>query len=431
MSEEKHSGPKPCCGGDEESISKLKFTPVPTSCCGGDATPKVVEDSPKPACCGGETAPKPNEAPKMPSCCGGGDHDHNREAGDEGDSSCCHPRRSVDWLLWGSAAIIIPAYLIHWLAPALVESFAWLKTFTGGVFELINKMWWGLLIGITVVGILAKVPRELVVGALGRSGTFGGLLRATAAGTLLDLCSHGILLVGMQLYRRGASLGQTMAFLIASPWNSLSLTLILIALIGLKWTLAFLLLSIVIALIAGLVFEGLVKRGVLPPNPNRTDLPENFRLGPEIRKRFREAHFHRGLFLEMAKTGLSESKMILRWIFFGTVMAALVRASLSADTFSAWFGPSIGGLLLTLFATTIIEVCSEGSSPIAADLITRGGAPGNAFTFLMAGVATDYTEILSLRETTKSWKIALFLPLVTVPQVLLIGWILNHFGAGH
>ena len=40
--------------------------------------------------------------------------------------------------------------------------------------------------------------------------------------------------------------------------------------------------------------------------------------------------------------------------------------------------------------------------------------------FLMTGVSTDYTEILSLKETTKSWKIAFFLPLVTSPQIIII-----------
>ena len=78
-----------------------------------------------------------------------------------------------------------------------------------------------------------------------------------------------------------------------------------------------------------------------------------------------------------------------------------------------------------LVATTVIEVCSEGSTPIAADLMNRAGAPGNSFTFLMAGVATDYTEIMSIRDTTSSWRIALALPLVTVPQVILIGFVLN------
>ena len=97
------------------------------------------------------------------------------------------------------------------------------------------------------------------------------------------------------------------------------------------------------------------------------------------------------------------------------------------DAFATWFGASFVGLWLTLLAATVIEVCSEGATPIAADLMNRAGAPGNSFTFLMAGVATDYTELLSIRDTTKSWKIALFLPLVAVPQVMLVGFILNGF----
>jgi uncharacterized membrane protein YraQ (UPF0718 family) len=122
--------------------------------------------------------------------------------------------------------------------------------------------------------------------------------------------------------------------------------------------------------------------------------------------------------------------MVFRWLLFGVVLAVLIRAIVPMDLYQNYFGPTVIGLLLTLVAATIIEVCSEGSTPIAADLLTRAAAPGNGFTFLMAGVATDYTEIMVLKDITKSWKIALFLPLITLPQVLLIGWILNMASAG-
>jgi hypothetical protein len=105
----------------------------------------------------------------------------------------------------------------------------------------------------------------------------------------------------------------------------------------------------------------------------------------------------------------------------------LIRTFVPIEVFSTWFGPTLVGLLLTLLATTLIEVCSEGSAPIGADLVIRANAPGNGFTFLMAGVSTDYTEIMVLKDLTKSWKIALFLPLLTVPQVVLLGWIMNQF----
>jgi len=108
------------------------------------------------------------------------------------------------------------------------------------------------------------------------------------------------------------------------------------------------------------------------------------------------------------------------------VLAALIRTFVPDDMMSTYFGPTIIGLLLTLLVTTIVEVCSEGSTPIGAELVTRAAAPGNGFTFLMAGVSTDYTEILVLRQITKSWKIALSLPLLTVPQILLLGWLMNN-----
>ncbi len=119
--------------------------------------------------------------------------------------------------------------------------------------------------------------------------------------------------------------------------------------------------------------------------------------------------------------------MVIRWSMFGLILAGLIRAFMPEEAFATWFGATMGGLWLTLLATTVIEVCSEGSTPIAADLMNRAAAPGNSFTFLMAGVATDYTEVMSIRDTTRSWKIALFLPLVTVPQIMLIGAVLNQF----
>ncbi|PIR54296.1 ATPase [Candidatus Peregrinibacteria bacterium CG10_big_fil_rev_8_21_14_0_10_42_8] len=354
------------------------------------------------------------------------DHNHHNHNGTEksDEKLCCAPKhKKRDWLLLLSTAIIVVSYMISLLhISALPPEFA---TFNESIVSLINKMWWGILLGIFFVGFMDRIPQDLILTALGKGGSFSGLLRATAGGVLLDLCSHGILLVGMKLYQRGASLGQVMAFLIASPWNSISLTLILLALIGLKWTIAFMLFSIVIALISGVIFDTLVKKGVLPSNPNTKDVAECFRFWPSLKTTIRNGNYTPMSIFLTIKDGLLGSTMILRWIFFGTVLAALLQTFISTDNFQTFFGPTIGGLGLTLLIATIVEVCSEGSVPVAADLLTRAAAPGNAFAFLMTGVATDYTEILSLKETTQSWKISLFLPLITVPQVILIAMIIN------
>jgi uncharacterized protein len=322
--------------------------------------------------------------------------------------------------------LVAAGYGLYLLAPTDMPH--WLHHYAEGSFELMNAMWWGIALGILFVGLLGHVPRETIMRMLGRGGTFPGLLRATGAGVLLDLCSHGILAVGMKLYERGASVGQMMAFLIASPWNSFSLTLILFALIGVGWTLSFILLSLVIALISGWIFDRLVAAGKLPDNPNRLPADADLSSAPTLGELIRAAKPSGEGMGRLLMDGLRGSKMVIRWALFGVVLASLIRAFVPADIFADWFGPTMVGLAMTLAAATIIEVCSEGSVPIAADLMTRASAPGNSFTFLMAGIATDYTEIMVIRDTTRSWKLALMLPVVTVPQVVLIGALLNMAG---
>lgn len=345
--------------------------------------------------------------------------------------SCCDtaPKKRPDLLLWGSLTTIVFAYLAVWSASDLLHGVSWLHTFGVTVFGLINTIWWGILVGVVMVALLAKIPREFVIALLGKGGTTKGIVRATFAGVLLDLCSHGILMVGAKLYERGASAGQVIAFLVASPWNSFSLTIVLFALVGLNWTLAFIALSMVIAVIAGLMFEKFVTTGVLPQNPNAASLPADFKFWPAARLALKNTRFDAKFFKELCVNGLGDSKPVLRWIFFGVVLAGLVRAFIDTASFQTYFGPTIMGLGLTVLVATIMEVCSEGSTPIAADLLTRAQAPGNSFAFLMTGVSTDYTEIMILKDMAKSWKFALFLPLVTLPQVIFISWLMNSISA--
>ena len=98
-----------------------------------------------------------------------------------------------------------------------------------------------------------------------------------------------------------------------------------------------------------------------------------------------------------------------------------------------WYRVVLGDTMLVaslkwtayLAIATVIEVCSEGSAPIAFELYRQIGALGNPFVFLMAGVATDYTEI-GLLWSNIGRRTALWLPAVVVPQVLLLAWLMNR-----
>ncbi|MFT5592803.1 MAG: uncharacterized membrane protein YraQ (UPF0718 family) [Oceanicoccus sp.] len=400
---------------DDKSVTQ-------SSCC---SEPSPIET--KASCCGSVTEEKETE--KTDSSCGAKTKSQQHHHQPQDEAACCAPKQSFDWIMWGSVVFVALFYAMYvWLGDAVhTELNASLAIMAHTSFEMMNTMWWGILIGALAVGVLGRIPNQMVMAVLGKPGSRNGVFRATLAGLLLDLCNHGILMVAMGLYRKGASLGQVMAFLIASPWNSFTLTLILIALVGLPFTLLFIVCSMIIAWISGWLFDGLVKKGVLPANPAHAEMDDNFKLWPAVKSQVSAKHFAPANLMSMFWQGLKESKMVVRWVLFGVVLLSLIRAFVDPEQFGIWFGASISGLFLTLLATTLIEVCSEGSSPIAADLVNKAGAPGNGFVFLMAGASTDYTEIMALKDTTQSWKIALFLPLVTVPQVLLIGWLMNVF----
>lgn len=351
------------------------------------------------------------------SCCHKDEHD-NHEGHDHGD-------KKFDWILWGSLPLVIIPYLLAVFDVSVIHHYAWLGTFAHSTHEFVNMTWWGVLLGIFFLALMSGIPREFVMSVLGNDKGANGIARAMAAGVLLDLCNHGILMIATKIYKRGASLGQVMAFLIASPWNSLSLTFIMIAMIGLKLTMLFLALSCVIAFVSGIIFDALVKRGVLPKNPNAFDMPEDFKFWPEAKRQLKAVQWTPALFRKMATEGIVDSVIVVRWLVFGIVIASVLRVFFDPATFAEYFGPSLLGMVATIFFATVLEVCSEGSTPIAADLVTRAGAPGNAFTFLMAGVSTDYTEMMILRDMTKSWKVSLFLPIVTMPQIVALGYLLN------
>jgi len=122
---------------------------------------------------------------------------------------------------------------------------------------------------------------------------------------------------------------------------------------------------------------------------------------------------------------LNLSEMVIFWIALGAMIAALSAAYLPAHWFDKYMGPDISGLGVTLLVATVLEVCSEGMAPVGYEIYRQTGAFGNVFVFLMAGVITDYTEI-GLIWKNIGHKTALLLPIITVPQVLVLGYIANQ-----
>jgi hypothetical protein len=278
-------------------------------------------------------------------------------------------------------------------------------------------VWWAVLLGLTFGGLIDYfVPDGFIVHYLGGRRRFT-LFYAVIAGFLMSACSHGILAIAMQLYKKGASVPAVITFLLASPWANLPVTILLFGFFG--WNAILIVLgAMLIALTTGLLFMGLDTLGWIEgPSTSATASDKSWD---------RVTHFDaRAAAGGVASGAIRLANMVLWWLLIGILAAAFIGAYVPAHWFMQFLGPDATGMLLTLLFATIIEVCSEGSSPIAFEIFNNTGALGNAFIFLMAGVATDYTEI-GLLWSNIGKRTALWLPVITVPQILLLAYFLTR-----
>jgi len=307
------------------------------------------------------------------------------------------------------------------------------KRFFNAFVDYLKLIWWAILFGFLLGGIIDYfIPRQYIEKYLSRHRK-RTIVYSIIFGFLMSACSHGILAIAIELYKKGANTSSVIAFLLASPWANLPITILLFGFFGLKAA-VIVLSALIIAIITGLIYQVLERKDMVEcrhckmgeDKPVLTD----FSIIHDIKRRIKEYEFTKENNYKAIKGTLQGSwaltKMVFWWLLIGMVMASVARAFIPSHLFMEYMGPTSVGLIVTLFFATIIEVCSEGSSPLAFEIFNQTKAFGNSFTFLMAGVATDYTEI-GLIWSNIGRKAALWLPIITVPQILILGYIFNIF----
>lgn len=301
--------------------------------------------------------------------------------------------------------------------------FPFLEAFRKTLFLYFKAIWWAILLGFFLGGIIDYyVPREHISFVLAKPKK-RTIFYSVILGFFMSACSHGILALSIEFHKKGASNPAVVSFLLASPWANLTLTIMLIGFFGLK---AFYIIisALVIAITTGLIFQVLERKNLIEKNTNIVEVGEDFSLIEDIKKRWKGHKFSIADIKGVFNGAISLSNMVLWWVLIGMGLAGLAGAYIPADLFQNYMGPTVLGLFVTLALATIIEVCSEGSAPMAFEIFRQTGALGNAFVFLMAGVVTDYTEIGLLWHNVGR-KVAIWLPIVSVPQVVVLGIIAN------
>ncbi len=331
------------------------------------------------------------------------------------EASCCHTPPPGEPLRVGRNLKISLVLLLCLIAVSFLPPLSLLNASLLGYIKLLAIP---LSVGFLLGGAIDYfVPQGFIYRYLGKKGR-SPLLYALAGGFAMSSCSHGILAIAIQIYKKGASVPAVITFLLASPWANFPVTILLVSFFGWRGVL-FIVTAGFIAVVTGIVFEALERGGYIEKN-DVAGLGEEYEW--EKIKNFSLKQSVPGVL----RGSLSLSNMVLWWLIIGLIAAVFIDVYVPREFFMRYLGPDMGGLLLTLAGASVIEVCSEGSSVIAFEIYDKVGAFGNPFVFLMAGVVTDYTEI-GLLWTNIGRKTALLLPVVAVPQVVFFGFVYNAF----
>lgn len=318
------------------------------------------------------------------------------------------------------ASILILLSFLSYIIPIL-------EPFRESLSMYFNRIWWAILLGLFLGGVIDRfVPREYVSHILARPQR-KTIFYSVIFGFFMSACSHGILALAIELHKKGASNPAVVAFLLASPWANLPITIMLIGFFGIK-ALYIIACALLVAVITGFIYQFLESRQLIETNKNVKDPDKAFSIISDLKLRFSSYRFTAKQLAQDARGILSGSirlaDMVLWWMLIGIGLASLAAAYIPANIFQQYMGPTFLGLLVTLIIATILEVCSEGTAPLAFEIYRQTAALGNVFVFLMAGVVTDYTEI-GLLWVNVGRRVALWLPIITVPQVVVLGLLAN------
>ncbi|MFA6599533.1 MAG: permease [Candidatus Omnitrophota bacterium] len=342
-------------------------------------------------------------------------------------SSCCHSGAGKAPVPWWRRRITAAAALTFLLfaASAVIPALSRLHIELLFYFKMV---FWPFALGLLLGGMIDYfVPREYISKHLTR-GRKRTIVYAVGLGFMASACSHGIIALAMELHKKGASGPAVIAFLLASPWASLPITLLLIGFFGAK---AFVIIfsALFVAFTTGLIFQALDRKGWIDKNRHSVPVPEGFSVRKDVRRRVRAYRWSLsgvGRDLRGVARGIDGLlDMVAWWVLLGILLASFAGAFVPGNIFRDYFGPNLLGLLVTLGLATVLEVCSECTSPLAFELYHNTAAFGNAFVFLMGGVVTDYTEVglvwANLGRRTALWMLA-----VAIPQVVVLGWLYNR-----
>ena len=291
---------------------------------------------------------------------------------------------------------------------------------------------WSLVLGFTISAVIqAVVSTEQMRRALGRDGA-REIALATLAGAVSSSCSYASAAISRTLFKKGAALIPSLAFLFASTNLVIELGIILYLLIGWQFTAAEwiggVVLVVIMSMLVRLTYPArLVEEARHHPEPSGGHEHEAMTLaGTTLWQKLRDPRAH----IVIAQNFAMDWSMLWKDLVGGFLIAGALSAFVPADFWAAlflkgaspWLQVPVNALVGPLIAV-ISFVCSIGNVPMAAVLWASGISFGGVLSFLYADLIV--LPLLDVYRRYYGWRMAAYIAVVFYVTMVLAGLIMD------
>jgi hypothetical protein len=266
-----------------------------------------------------------------------------------------------------------------------------------------------LILGFLISGILyVVISKENIANNLGKPGPLS-IIKASIFGVPMPLCSCGVIPVAASIYKRGASKGATLSFLISTPQTGVDSILITYGMLGPMFAFIRPIIALITGIIGGFCVEKIVK----------DEYVTSVKINHEHSKK---------TLMDGLKYAFITLPQDIAWpLVKGILLAGLITLFIPDNFFISHGITGFLAMVIMALVSIPMYICATASVPIAAGLILSGNLePGAALVFLMAGPATNIATISVITKTLGKKIVYIYLSTIFICSIFF-GFMINKF----
>lgn len=297
--------------------------------------------------------------------------------------------------------------------------------------EDVSKIFVLLLVMIYIIALLrASLNVERVRDYLAGKHRGIGYLMGSGFGAITPFCSCSSIPVFLGFTSAGIPVGITMSFLLTSPLINEVAVLLLMSLLGWKFTVLYVVVGMGVGMLGGLFLDTIhaerwlqsfaadaLKRGQ-SKSTETTPVAEK-----QQHLSLRERH-------EFAKTEAFEIfGRVWKWVIVGVGLGAALHGFVP----DGWIEQNLGdGQWWSVPVAVLLGIPlysnATGVIPVMESLIANGLPIGTTLAFCMSTVAASFPEFILLKQVMQ-WRLLATVFLMLLVSFTLVGWLFNAFSS--